>query len=118
MAKIQLMDTMPDVVLKMAEGNPGACACIMEMISKRDWYANVDPIMMILMLDEIGVYGDKLYKLWNDCCGRDLVQLELVLRNFQTGHLPKDVIKRNVMQVRGIPFLGLIPLEQLFARPV
>jgi len=118
MAKLQLMDTMPDVIIKMAEGNPGACSCLLAMLGKKDWFARVDPIMMILMLDEMGIYGSKLYMLWSDACDKDLSKMELVLRNYQLGHLKIDVIKRNLNQGRARPFEGLLSLEELFARPV
>ena len=114
MAKVTLMDTVPGMIVKLAEGNPGACNCLLSMLQKSDWYGNCDPVMMILMLDEIGIYGEKIYMLWNDCCDKDLVKMELVLRNHQMGHLSKEVIKNNLSKGRGIPFLGLKTLDEMF----
>ena len=73
--RIQLHDSMMDIVTKMSEGNMGAITCLMEMIKKDDWYAGVHGVLMILNFDSMGLYGSKLYMLWNDCCDRDLIQL-------------------------------------------
>lgn len=109
MSKIQLTDTIMDIMVKMSEGNPGALTCLMEMIKKKDWY-----IIMILHLDTLELYGSKLYMLWNDCCDRDLVKMELVLRNNQMGKLSKEDIHRNLDSGRGTPFMNLKSLEELF----
>jgi len=118
MAKITLMDTMMDIITKMAEGNPGACNCLLSILSKKDWFGNIDPIMMILMFDEIGIYGEKIYMLWSDCCDKDLVKLELVLRNYQMGHISKETVIQHVSKGRGTPFTDLLSIEALFAKRV
>jgi hypothetical protein len=112
--RIQLHDSMMDIVTKMSEGNMGAITCLMEMIKKDDWYAGVHGVLMILNFDSMGLYGSKLYMLWNDCCDRDLIQLELVMRNWQMGELTKEEIHINLDKGRGTPFVNLKSLEELF----
>lgn len=118
MSKIQLTDTIQDIVIKMAEGNPGAMTCMFQMMQKTDWFGNVDAIMMILQLDSMEIYGSKLYMLWSDCCGKDLTRMELVLRNWQMGRLPLAIIKENLAQGWGQPFENLVSLDEMFTRPV
>lgn len=114
MTKIKLnMNTM-EVIFTMSEGNIGAVTCMTEMIKKTDWYGGVDGLMLILYFDTIGIYGSKIYMLWNDCCDRSLEKLELVLRNFQKGKLTAQEIIQNVSQRRGTPFVGLKSLTELF----
>lgn len=112
--KIELKDTMIDIVVKMSEGNIGAVTCLMEMIEKKDWYYNTPSLLMIMNFDSLGLYGSKIYMLWNDCCDRDLVKLELVLRNWQMGKLSESEIYNNLNQGRGTPFTNLKSLEELF----
>jgi hypothetical protein len=114
MSKLQLTDTILDIMVKMSEGNIGALTCLMEMERKQDWYANVDSIIMILQLDTLELYGSNLYMLWDNCCDRDLNKMELVLRNWQMGHLTKEEIHKNLNSGRGIPFTNLKSLKELF----
>jgi hypothetical protein len=117
MSKISLNDTFVSILEKMSEGNPGALTCLMEMIKKNDWYfPDTEPMVYVLHLDDIGIYGSQLYMLWNDCCGRDLNVFETVLRNYQTGKLTGAAIRTNVSQGRGTPFEGLVPMEELFPK--
>jgi hypothetical protein len=113
--KIGLHDTMMDVVMKMSEGNPGALTCLMDIMQKQDWYGGADSLTMVLSFDILGLYGSKLYILWNDCCYRNLDKLELVMRNWQMGNLSEQDIYNNVSNVRGTPFTNLKSLEGLFS---
>lgn len=115
MSKIKLNDSMMDVMMKMSEGNPGALTFLMEMMRKQNWYGGADSFTAILSFDTIGLYGSELYMLWNDCCNRDLTQVELVLRNWQMGELSVDEIHKNISQGYGTPFENLKSLDELFA---
>jgi hypothetical protein len=114
MTKVVGEDSIMDVIIKISEGNPGAMVCITQMLQYEDWYSNVPGALMVLQLDSLEVYGEKLYMLWNDCCNQDMKQLELVLRNWQTGYLTKEEIHRNLSQGRGVPFDNLKTLKEIF----
>lgn len=114
MGRIRLNQCMQDVVLIMSDGNPGACACLCSMLAKKDWYGGCGALMLVVMLDEMGIYGSDIYKLWNDCCDRDLNKFETVLRNQQFGRLSTEAIKENLMQIRAKPFENLISIDELF----
>lgn len=114
MSKIKLEDSFMDIMVKMGEGNHDAITCLVEMNMKKDWYAGIDGAMLVLYCDTLELYGSKLYMLWNDCCGRDLNKMELVLRNWKMGKLSKEAIHANLDKGRGTPFEGLLTLEELF----
>jgi hypothetical protein len=112
--RVALTDTPMSMIMKMSEGNPGCCTFLCEMLKKRDWFGSVPPELLMLHFDTIGLYGSRLYMLWNDCCDRDLDKVELVLRNYQMGELTEKEIMDNVSQGRGTPFENLKTLEELF----
>ena len=112
-SRIKLKDNTMDVVVKMSEGNPGAMTCLCEMISKKDWTAGTPGLLVILSLDTLGLYGSKIYMLWNDCCSRDLDKLDLVLLNWQRGNLSREAIHENLSQGYGTPFENLKTVEEL-----
>lgn len=96
MTRIQLTDSTMDMVLKMAEGNPGAITAIMDLMSNN---AEIDPqdflggLGPILSLDTHGIYGSSIYVLWNDKCDRDVRKMLVLLRSVQLGFLPESKLQ-------------------------
>lgn len=84
-------------ITEFVAGNPGAARFVSEAYHKNALRAE-DGFMKMLT---IGVVGDKLYMLWNDCCGCDTVLAMAVMNE-----LPEEEILRhiNYEQGRGIPF--------------
>lgn len=78
-------------------GNPGAARFVTEAYAKNAVHAENDFLRML----SIGVVGDKLYMLWNDCCECDTALAMAVMNE-----LPEEEILRhiNYEQGRGIPF--------------
>lgn len=113
MSRLKLEDSTMDVIVKMAEGNPGAVGCIMNILTKEDWYAGVPGGIVMMHLDDLGIYGSHLYVLVNDCCNQDLDELDKVLRNYQYGMITKKDIQERAMSGRGAPFEGLYSIEAL-----
>lgn len=101
MAKISVeMDTM-DVLYIMSEGNPGALTCIMQMMQ-------IDPMagmMNLLLLDNLEVYGAKIYMIWNDSCKRDLKKFNETLQAFREGRFSKEEIHENLNRPYAKPFI-------------
>lgn len=110
-------DTVIDMVLKMSEGNPGAMTFLMNLIEESKYGGALGAYGQILLLDSIGLYADKAYMLWNDCCDKSIEQTELVLRNFQMGHLSKEEIHQNLSQCRAQPFTNLKTFEEMGLTP-
>lgn len=96
MSRIKLTDTMVDVCMKMSEGNPGAMTTALALVDR-------DP-HLLLMCDTLGLYGEKLYMLWNDCCGRDLPKMKKVLDAVRTGKISEATIHEHLDGGYGKPF--------------
>ena len=92
--------TVEDVIITMAEGNPGAITCMVELIN--GWVMTLPDI---LLLDSMGIYGGKLYMLWNDCCGRDNEKFKKTLQAFHEGKFTEEEIHENLSRVRAEPFI-------------
>lgn len=78
-------------------GNPGAARFVLEAYHKNALRAENGFLKML----SIGVVGDRLYMLWNDCCECDTVLAMAVMNE-----MPEEEILRhiNYEQGRGIPF--------------
>ena len=86
--RIQLTDSTMDVCMKMSEGNPGALTVIMSLMRDAQ---KIDPdnwmpgLGEVLSLDSLGIYGSKIWMLYKDVCGEDLVKMCAVMRSWQLG---------------------------------
>lgn len=91
--KIELSDSMQDVVVKMSEGNPGAVRVCCELLKDG---AQIDPdsalggFGAILALDSLGLYGSKIWMLYKDVCDCNLALMLAVLRGHQLSFLSKS----------------------------
>ena len=97
MSKIDLTDTMQDIVMKMSDGNPGAIMAIMSMIKESpiiDPQGAMGGLGPILSLDTLGVYGTEIYILHNDQCRRDTRELLMLLRANQLGVISSERIQK------------------------
>lgn len=95
MSRIELTDNMMDVVVKMAEGNPGASIAIMDIIQK---HSEIDPqaamggLGAVMILDTWEIYGSNIYILWSDTCGKDARKMLMLMRACQLGFLPQSTL--------------------------
>lgn len=91
MSKIGLQDTMMDVMVKMADGNPGAITVLMDLMRV---VPTVDPASAlgwlgpILLLDDENIRGSNIWVLYKDICGSDTAKVVLLLRAAQLGIIP------------------------------
>ena len=89
--RIQLHMTGLEIVTCMAEGNPGALTALLEIMGKGS--SEIDPqglmggMGAILMLDTLGIHGSRIWMLFSDVCGRNVVKMIAVLRAEQLGQL-------------------------------
>ena len=96
MSKIILQDSIMDVFLKLAVGNPGALTVCMEVYKKGpaiDPDAALGGLASLLDLDDLGIYGSHIWLLFKDICGEDLVKTIAVLRARQLGFISDYAIK-------------------------
>ena len=100
MSRIKLTDTTRDMIIKMAEGNPGALTFLMEALNEDQ----MNMMNIILSADVLEIYGSKLYMLWNDACNREVSKVRDVFDAWITGALSKERIHENLNQGRAKPF--------------
>lgn len=97
--RIELTDSLLDVMLKMSEGNPGAasvCAQLMKETEKIDPDNIMGGMGVILSLDDMGIRGPKIWMLYKDVCKENLTYLNAVMRGRQLGHLSSEKIKHAI----------------------
>lgn len=98
MSRIELTDTGMNMIMKMADGNPGAVSAMMAIIAEHD---AIDPqaimggVGAVMMLDTWEIYGSDIYILWNDKCGRDVRKMLMIMRSCQMGNFSQS--KLNAM---------------------
>ncbi len=87
-SRIELNDSVVDIVGKMSDGNPGA---INAMIMLESLDLKIDPdsafknLSGLISLDSYKIYGSSIYILFNDQCGRNAHKLYVLLRATQMG---------------------------------
>lgn len=88
-----------EMVLVMSEGNPGAIAVIVDMLTKSSGFFD------ILMLDSLDIRGSKLYMLHNDCCSRDSAKFERTLMAIRHSVFTTEQVHNNLERCYAIPFI-------------
>jgi len=63
--RIELTDSVMDVLMNMSEGNPGAITVLAEMLNR-------DGLMDILTLDDMNIRGSQIWLGFKDFAGEDM----------------------------------------------
>lgn len=93
MSRLTFNDTMQDALVKISEGNPGALTVCVEMLTRG---AEIDPqaigggLISMLMLDELEIYGSRIWMLYKDVCGENLSKVFVMMRSHQLGFINKN----------------------------
>lgn len=66
--KIRLRDTGTDLMVKMAEGNPGGLDVLMQVMKKDQ----MEGMRCLLDLDDMNIRGTQIWIGYKDYCGSDL----------------------------------------------
>ena len=90
-----------DMLITMCDGNHGAFTCMIGMIQDDPMTGMLD----ILLFDTLGIYGSKIYMVWNDCCGRDMEKFKETLRAFREGKFTEEEIHKNLSRPYAKPFI-------------
>jgi hypothetical protein len=72
MARINSEMRVKDAIVEIVDGNPGALTACVDILNNGD--SNY-----LLYLDELGIYGARIYMLWSDVCDRDALKTIAVL---------------------------------------
>jgi hypothetical protein len=97
MGRIQLDDSMMSALMKMCEGNPGGLNVLMELVRQ---VPCIDPacalggLHYVLQLDDLGLYGPKIWMLFKDVCGQKIEGIVVLFRAWQLGHLSATELRR------------------------
>lgn len=84
--RIDLNDTMMNIAVKMAEGNPGAVTVLVQLIDdKSDPDSWAGGIGNLLSLDTHGIYGSNIWVMFKNCCNQNILNVVTVLRAVQLG---------------------------------
>ena len=96
--KIGFSDTGMDMFVKLAEGNPGALRVCMEIVSKGPQIDpdSAHPMLTLMHFDDLGIYGPRIWMLYKDVCGEDLINTLGVLRGHQFGFITEDTLNHAI----------------------
>lgn len=106
--RIELNDSLIEVVSKMSDGNPGATSILLKVIDegiKIDRDSFNGGVGAILSLDMAGIYGSPIYILCNDKCGGDIRKFIILIRGYQLGFVKKErLLELSNDQLRQVNF--------------
>jgi hypothetical protein len=89
MTRLELNDSVLDIVTKLSEGNPGVTDVCKELHSQEAEIAKDSAIQglgsLLLSLDTYAIYGEDIWMLYKDVCGEDIEKTIAVLRSCQLG---------------------------------
>ena len=97
--RIQLEMPLMDIIKVMSEGNPGALRVVMELLTdggKIDTQDVFEGFGSVMGLDNLDLYGPKIWMLYKDVCGENLSLMIVVLRAVQLGHVSDADVKHAV----------------------
>jgi len=109
--RLGLNDTIQSAIVKMSEGLPGAVQVLIELVNKTpeiDPDAGLGPAAHILFLDSFGIYGSRIWDLYNHVCGCSIGGLITVLRAVQLGKLDESKLNLAIDNRGGLDVVGLL----------
>lgn len=91
--KIQLTDSVQDVITKLSQGNPWAITVCRELV-KAD---NIMGFFDLLNMDDMGMRGPAIWIAYKDFAKQDIPTLQTAIRNRDAGML--DAIRKEGYRV-------------------
>lgn len=101
MSRIELNDNGMTMMMKMAEGNPGAVTALMailrdgNIIDPQAWSGN-GGLAAIMSLDEYEIYGGRIWCLYKDVCNKNILKCIAVIRAVQCGIITREQLNHAV----------------------
>lgn len=94
MSKVTLTDNIQKALVKIVEGNPGALTVCMSMLKHGD---EIGPecgasLIPILCLDDMGIYGSRIWMLYKDVYQMNLAHTLGLLRARQLGIISETTL--------------------------
>ena len=91
--------SMIDMLMVMAEGNPGAFTVLTQMMK------SPSGLFDILLLDSLDIRGAKIWMLYNDCSNRNMGKYNRTLMALRCSAYTPEEIHENLELSYSIPFL-------------
>lgn len=105
MSRLKLEQSLPEAVLAMSEGYPGAMTVLMNSIEKSP---SIDPdaamlggFSFLMNLDTFGIYGSDIWILYKDICRENLSHAIGLVRAVQCGCVSKNDLLEAIKAERG-----------------
>lgn len=84
-----------DYIRALADDSPGPIRVLVQVLARG---SDIDPdaalgsVASLFELDQLGIYGERIWMLYKDVCGGDLVLMLGLLRGVQLGIIPREVL--------------------------
>ena len=88
-----------DIVIKLVGGNPGATVVCCEIISKAEQIdpdSSLGPLGALLSFDSYHIYDERIWMLFKDVCGENVVKVIALLRAVQLGLLSESTLNHAI----------------------
>jgi hypothetical protein len=99
MPRLNLNMNAGDMILKLSDGNPGAMTVLNRgfvVAAGIDPDSFFGPFTLILPLDDMGIYGHRIWMLFKDVCKQNFVLMGAVLRANQLGLITMDTLNHAI----------------------
>lgn len=112
--RITLQDSIQSSMIKLADGNPGAISVMCELYKKTP---EIDPdsalggLGSLFSLDSDGIYGSRIWMLYKDCCGQDLVRMCAAFRAVQLGLTTREHVNQAIDSGEQLNFVDVVRAE-------
>ena len=109
MARISVEMTVTDAIAEIVDGNPGAITACVDIL-------NHGEASCLLYLDELGIYGARIYMLWSDVCDRNALKTIAVLyaHQHELAGLDSQTLNHAIdNRGEGIDWSGLEPIMEI-----
>ena len=96
---IDLNCSLIDIAIKLVGGNPGAIRVCCEIISKAEQIdpdSALGPLGALLSFDSYHIYDERIWMLFKDVCGENVVKVIALLRAVQLGLLSESTLNHAI----------------------
>lgn len=104
--------TLPEIVAKLADGNPGAVSAMIACIqsaSAVDPDSAFGPLSPLLSLDTLDCYGSSIWMFYKDVCGCDAKKMLGLMRANQFGFVSNHALRAAIAERgRGLDIPALL----------
>lgn len=105
MGRLRLEDSTQQAMFSFAGGNSGALIFLFELLNADE----VNFVVDLMTIDNMEIYEDKLYMLWNDCCNRNIKKVKKIFFLYRIGKITQIDIEERIKNVGyGLSFDDLL----------